>query len=98
LFGETCGFDLLNALSPTPTVGEGCRNFVIDAAGFNITNFTDGLIGQEIRLFPNIAGTIVNGTPVQLAGGANFVMAAGDSLALIKKPDGVWYEVSRSVN
>lgn len=98
LFGETCGFDLLNALSATPTVGEGRRNFVIDAAGFNITNFTDGLIGQEIRLFPNVAGTIVNGATVQLAGGANFVMAAGDSLTLIKKPDGVWYEVARSVN
>ena len=98
LFGETAGFDALNSASATPTVASGGRNFTLADAGFNITNFTDGLIGQEIRLFPNVAGTIVNGATVQLAGSANFVMAAGDSLTLIKKPDGVWYEVCRSVN
>lgn len=98
LFGETAGFDALNSLSATPTVASGGRNFTLADAGFNITNFTDGLIGQEIRLFPNVAGTITNGATVQLAGSANFVIAAGDSLTLIKKPDGVWYEVCRSVN
>jgi len=98
LFGETAGFDALNSVSATPTVGSGGRNFTLADTGFNITNFTDGLIGQEIRLFPNFSGTITNGASIQLAGGANFVMAAGDSLTLIKKPDGVWYEVCRSVN
>jgi hypothetical protein len=98
LFGETAGFDALNSASATPTVASGGRNFTLADTGFNITNFTDGLIGQEIRLFPDFSGTIVNGASIQLAGGANFVMAAGDSLTLIKKPDGVWYEVCRSVN
>lgn len=96
LFGEITGFQVLDLNSSTPTVLGG-RNFVTSGAG-TITDLDDGWTGQEVRIFSDHAVTITDGTNIFLNGSTNFVMAAGDSLTLVLKTDGNWYEVSRSVN
>jgi len=63
-----------------------------------ITNFTDGTVGQRFTLIAEHAVTITDGTNIFLSGSANFVMAATDTLTLIQKADGKWYEISRSDN
>ena len=63
-----------------------------------ITDFTLGFVGQEIIILSEHAITITDGTNMFLSGSANFVMADTDSLHLVQKADGNWYEVSRSVN
>jgi hypothetical protein len=63
-----------------------------------ITNFTEGTVGKIITIISEHAITITDGTNIFLNGSANFVMKATDTLTLIQKADGNWYEVSRSVN
>lgn len=63
-----------------------------------ITDFDDGVPGQEIVILSEHAITITDGTNIILNGSANFVMAASDSLTLIQKADNKWYETSRMVN
>ncbi len=63
-----------------------------------ITDFDDGVFGQEIVLFSEHAITITDGTNILLHGSANFVMASGDSLTLFQKADGKWHETARMVN
>ena len=63
-----------------------------------VTNFTNGVIGQRITILFEHAKTITDGTNIFLAGSANFVGASTDSLTLIQKADGKWYELSRSIN
>lgn len=68
------------------------------AGAVTITNFTDGTVGQRFTLIAEHAVTITDGTNIFLNGSANFVMAASDTLTLIQKADGLWYELSRSDN
>ena len=63
-----------------------------------ITDFDSGVTGQEIIIMSEHAITITDGTNIFLNGSADFVMAATDSLHLIQKADGFWYEIARSVN
>jgi hypothetical protein len=63
-----------------------------------ITNFTNGTVGQQFTLVSEHAITITDGTNIFLSGSANFVMKATDTLTLIQKADGKWYEIARSVN
>ena len=63
-----------------------------------ITDFLDGVVGQEILILSEHAITITDGTNLFLAGSVDFVMADTDSLYLIQKADEKWYEISRSVN
>jgi hypothetical protein len=63
-----------------------------------ITDFDDGVTGQVLMLISEHAITITDGTNIFLNGSANFVMAATDTLTLIQKADGKWYELSRSDN
>lgn len=63
-----------------------------------ITDFDDGVPGQVIEIHSEHAITITDGTNILLAGSADFVMAATDTLTLRQKADGKWYETSRSVN
>jgi hypothetical protein len=63
-----------------------------------ITDFDDGVVGQTIRILAAHSVTITDGTPIILAGGANFSMVATDTLTLTMFDDQVWQEVSRSVN
>ena len=63
-----------------------------------ITDFDDGIQGKTLRILSEHAVTITDGTPIVLAGSANFTMAAGDTLTLIQKADGNWYELARGDN
>jgi hypothetical protein len=70
----------------------------ITAGAITITNFLNGTVGQRFTLIAEHAVTITDGTNIFLNGSANFVMAASDTLTLIQKADGKWYEISRSDN
>jgi hypothetical protein len=66
-----------------------------------ITAFDNGAVGQRIVIIFSTANTTIQdasvGGVIQLAGGANFVGSANDTLELIF--DGTnWYELTRSVN
>ena len=80
----------------TPSVAGG-RVFTTGGTT-TITDFDDGVTGQEIVILAEHAITITDGTNIILHGSANFVMAASDSLTLIQKSDTKWYEVARMVN
>jgi hypothetical protein len=90
------GIIMTMADSATPSVLSG-RNFVTGGTT-TITNFTNGYIGKTITILADHSVTITDGTNIFLAGSANFAMAASDSLTLIEKADGKWYEISRSDN
>jgi hypothetical protein len=80
----------------TPSV-EGGRLFLTGGTT-TITDFDDGVEGQLITIVSEHAITITDGTNIFLSGSANFVMAATDTLTLMCKADGKWYEVGRSDN
>jgi hypothetical protein len=84
------------ANSATPSVADG--KVWLTGGTTTITDFTGGVPGQEIIIMSEHAITITDGTNMFLSGSANFVMASTDSLYLIQKADGNWYEISRSVN
>ena len=63
-----------------------------------ITNFTNGYTGQTITIVAEHGITITDGTNIFLSGSVNFNMSATDTLTLICKPDGKWYELARSDN
>jgi hypothetical protein len=79
-----------------PAIGGG-RIFLTGGAT-DITEFRFGKTGQIITIIAEHALTITDGTNIFLAGSANFVMAATDTLTLIQKADGKLYELSRSDN
>jgi hypothetical protein len=82
----------------TPTAGDGTFFVLSNVGATSITNFDNPVEGEMLYLlFTNANTTIVHGTPIKLAAGANFVGSANDMLTLIS--DGTtWYEISRSVN
>ena len=80
----------------TPSVA--ASNLFLTGGTTTITDFDDGIVGQTIKILSAHAVTITDGTPIILSGGANFVMAATDTLTLTMFNDQVWNEVSRSVN
>lgn len=84
------------ANSATPSVSGG--DIFLTGGTTTITNFTNGQTGQKITILSEHAVTITDGTNIFLAGSTSFVMASTDSLQLIRKADGKWYEVGRSVN
>ena len=84
------------AASATPSVAGG-RTWLTGGTT-TITDLTGGAAGQEVIILSEHAITITDGTNFFLAGSANFVMASTDSLHLIQKADGNWYEIARSVN
>jgi hypothetical protein len=63
-----------------------------------ITDLIDGALGQELTIIAEHTITITDGTNIFLSGSTNFVMAATDTLTLIRKADGNWYEIGRSDN
>jgi hypothetical protein len=85
-------------LAATPSVKLANIFTVTYSGAATITNFTEGLIGQEITIiFMNGNTTVQDNATVQLAGGTNFVGTTDDVLKLVY--DGTtWREVSRSIN
>ena len=63
-----------------------------------ITDFNSGVVGQTIKILAAASITITNGSPILLAGAANYDMTVTDTLTLTMFNDQVWQEVARSVN
>lgn len=63
-----------------------------------ITDFDDGVVGQEIVILAEHNITITDGAPIVLNGGGNYAMTSGDTLTLRMFNDQIWHEVARSVN
>lgn len=89
---------IYTAADTTPSVVGTNLLVVTNAAPATITNFDDGVSGQEVTLqFSDGNTTIQDNANVQLAGGVDFVSSANDTLTIIKAGS-VWFEKSRSVN
>jgi hypothetical protein len=78
----------------TPTVAHG--EVFITGGTTTITDFDDGVFGKTITIIAEHSLTITDGTNIFLSGSANWAMTATDTLTLIQKVDGKWYEISRS--
>ena len=61
-----------------------------------ITDFDDGVERQMLTFLAETSITITDGTNILLSGSANFEMTDTDTLTLIQKADGKWYETGRS--
>jgi hypothetical protein len=82
--------------SATPSTSSG--SLLVSGGTTTVTNFIGGFAGQIITLLFSPGITITDGTNIFLTGSADFVGKATDTLQLICKADGKWYEVARSVN
>ena len=81
----------------SPSVASAKNIILANTSATVITNFDNGVDGQEITLFFTNGNTTVNRDNAFLNGNVNFVGSANDTLTLIKK-DTYWYEKSRSLN
>lgn len=106
LNGVFCGINARAEQSEWLTAADGdtspsvasAKNIVLaNTSATTITNFDNGVDGQEITLFFTNGNTTVNRDNAFLNGNVNFVGSANDTLTLIKK-DPYWYEKSRSLN
>lgn len=79
----------------TPSVVKGHR-FWLTGGTTTITNIRYGFTGQVLTIIAEHTITITDGTNIFLNGSANFAMTATDTLTLVCKADGKWYEVGRS--
>lgn len=82
--------------SATPSIAAG--NVFLSGGTTTITDFTGGFAGKIFTIIAEHSITITDGTNIFLNGSANFSMAATDTLTLVQKADGNFYEVSRSDN
>jgi hypothetical protein len=80
----------------TPTVGGG--SLFLTGGTTTITDFDDGVEGQIITVIAEHGIDITDGTNIFLSGSATWTMSATDTLTLVCKADGKWYEVSRGDN
>lgn len=95
-----------SAASATPDVsfngGSGRGGYplkvVLVGAGSNITDFTNPHTGKPFTVRFTAGRTVVNSLTLKLAGAVDFVATADDLLTLEYGSDGVFREVSRSVN
>ncbi len=90
--------ETFTANNATPSVGNGTSNFFVtaNASATTITNFTNGYLGQEIRILANDANTTIqHNAGLILRGGANYVMSNGDILSLHRQGS-LWREFARS--
>jgi hypothetical protein len=81
----------------TPTVS-GWERFYLSGGTTTITDFDDGYTGMQFTLIAEHSLTITDGTNILLNGSANFAMTATDTLTLVQKADGKWYETGRGDN
>jgi hypothetical protein len=82
--------------SGTPMVID--RDMFLTGGTAAITEMYGGYTGQVLRILSGHSIRITNGTNILLAGAANYDMTPNDTLTLVYKADGKWYELSRSVN
>jgi len=63
-----------------------------------ITNFVDPHVGVPFTLLFDGATVVQDNAIIQLSGGANFTGTTNDTLTLVYGTDGIFREISRSVN
>ncbi len=78
----------------TPSVAAG--NKFLTGGTTTITDFDDGVEGQEIIVIAEHSLDITDGTNIFLSGSTTWTMTATDTLSLICKADNKWYEIARS--
>ena len=81
----------------TPTVS-GWERFYLSGGTTTITDWDDGYTGMLFTMIAEHTLTITDGTNILLNGSGNFAMTATDTLTVLQKADGKWYEVSRGDN
>ena len=88
----------LNTGQATPTVGwlGTSRGWFTSGVGVDVTNLLHGTVGQKLTIAALGQRTFKAGASIQLAGGVDFTMQAGDTLTLGMFQNGVWTEISRS--
>ena len=92
------GYETFGSSDTTPSVKTGNVWRANNGSTTTITQFDDGIDGQQIViLFTNSNTTIQENANIKLSGGTNFVGTAEDILCLVKV-NAVWYEKSRSIN
>lgn len=79
----------------TPSVKD--RDTVILSDATTITDFTDGVLGQTIKIRATVNGTVIshNSSVIRLKGNIPFSMQAGETLTLTKFYPLQWDEISR---
>lgn len=80
----------------TPSVAN--KHCVLTGGTTTITDFDDGVTGQELIILVAHSLTITHGTNIFLAGDANLSLVSGDSITLIQKADGNWYQTGQKLN
>lgn len=85
------------SLDDTGTPSVNGLSIALTTGTTTITDFLDGQEGQVLVVLSQNALTITNGTNIFLSGAADFVMTNKDSLTVVQKADGFWYEIARSV-
>jgi len=93
-----CVISAIKTLADDATPSVAGANLFLTGGVTTITDFDDGGVGQVITIIAEHAITITDGTNIFLSGSANFVMAITDTLTLVQKADGLWYEIGRSDN
>ena len=63
-----------------------------------VTDFDDGVVGQEVVILAEHRKTIRDNAAIILAGGEDYAMTSGDTLTLRMFNDQVWHEVARSAS
>lgn len=89
-------FDTFADADATPSVK--FKRIFLTVGTTTITDFDDGTTGQIITVVAETSITITDGTNIFLRGSANWAMTATDTLTLIQKADGKWYELSRKID
>ncbi|WPK37822.1 tailspike protein [Escherichia phage AV125] len=79
----------------TPSVKD--RDTIILSDATTITDFTDGVLGQTIKIRATVNGTVIshNSSGIRLKGNTSFSMQAGETLTLTKFYTNQWDEISR---
>lgn len=81
----------------TPSIFGRDRTFLTGGTT-TITDFDGGAEGQIIRIIAEHSITITENANIFLSGSVDFDMTATDTLTLIQKADGNWYELARGDN
>ena len=104
-FGSTeYGLDISARLAfangdTTPDVSSGRLFSTANTGATSITNFDNGLEGQEITIvFNDTNTTIVDGASIKLAGSTNFTGTSGNDTITFVRTFGAWLEKCRSDN
>ncbi len=90
--------DVISALANDATPSIQGRDLWLTGGTTTITDFDDGFEGQILSIVSEHSVNITDGTNIFLSGSGTYAMDDGDTLTLVQKADGKWYELGRSDN